>query len=118
MLIVASCSSDLLAISLTNAREHAHDSCRDIHGEWVMKASEREMSKPQRKPTNLSIDRQLLEEARELQVNLSRAAENGLMLAVAEVKAKRWRESNAAALQSSNDYVEKHGLPLEKYRQF
>ena len=31
---------------------------------------------------------------------------------------ERWREENAEALKSSNAYVETHGLPLAKYRQF
>ncbi|WP_333714876.1 type II toxin-antitoxin system CcdA family antitoxin [Yoonia sp.] len=33
-------------------------------------------------------------------------------------KAAAWLEENRAAIQSSNDWVEQHGLPLEKYRQF
>ena len=32
--------------------------------------------------------------------------------------AKQWLRKNNAALDSSNEYVEKHGLPLAKYRQF
>ncbi len=32
--------------------------------------------------------------------------------------AKIWLRENKAALDSSNEFVEKHGLPLEKYRQF
>lgn len=31
---------------------------------------------------------------------------------------KQWLRDNRAALESSNDYVEKHGLPLERHRQF
>ncbi|MBL6932232.1 MAG: type II toxin-antitoxin system prevent-host-death family antitoxin [Rhodospirillales bacterium] len=29
-----------------------------------------------------------------------------------------WLRDNKAALESSNDYVEKHGLPLARHRQF
>ena len=29
-----------------------------------------------------------------------------------------WQEESVEAIRSSNEYVEKHGLPLEKYRQF
>ncbi|MEP1588966.1 type II toxin-antitoxin system CcdA family antitoxin [Sulfitobacter sp.] len=71
-----------------------------------------------RKPTNLSLDRHLLDEARSLKVNLSRAAEHGLRAAVAQAKSDQWRHENAAALQSSNLYVEENGLPLDQYRQF
>jgi antitoxin CcdA len=51
-------------------------------------------------------------------VNLSRAAEEGVRHAVATAKAEHWRAENASALRSSNSYVEKHGLPLDEYRQF
>ncbi len=71
-----------------------------------------------RKPTNLSLDRALLHEARALGVNLSRAAETGLRQAVAEAKAEAWRHENAEALRSSNAWAEAHGLPLERYRPF
>lgn len=71
-----------------------------------------------RKPTNLSLDAALLTEAKSLKVNLSRAAEEGVRHAVATAKAEQWKAENAAALSSSNAYVEKHGLPLDSFRQF
>ena len=71
-----------------------------------------------RKPTNLSLDAALLTEAKELKVNLSRAAEEGGRTAVAAAKSEQWIAANAAALRSSNSYVEKHGLPLDGFRQF
>ncbi|EDZ41343.1 post-segregation antitoxin CcdA [Rhodobacteraceae bacterium HTCC2083] len=49
---------------------------------------------------------------------MSRAAEDGVRNAVAAAKALQWKSENAAALQSSNAYVEKHGLPLDEFRQF
>jgi antitoxin CcdA len=75
-------------------------------------------AQPQRKPTNLSIDASLLAEAKELDVNISRAAEEGIAKAVADEKARLWLEENKEALESSNRYVEKHGLPLARYRLF
>lgn len=71
-----------------------------------------------RRAANLSIDASLMEEARQLKINLSRAAETGIAKAVREEKARRWQEENAEAIRSSNEYVEKYGLPLAKYRQF
>ncbi|EEE35960.1 conserved hypothetical protein [Rhodobacteraceae bacterium KLH11] len=76
------------------------------------------MNAQSRKPTNLSLDSALLKEARVLKVNLSRAAEEGVRAAVAAAKAEQWKAENAAALQSSNAYVEEHGLPLDSFRQF
>ena len=72
----------------------------------------------QRKPTNLSIDSNLIAEAKELEVNISRAAEAGIAKAVADEKARRWLEENKEAIESSNRFVEGNGLPLAKYRPF
>lgn len=37
---------------------------------------------------------------------------------VAPGRAEEWVRENWEAIQSSNAYVEKHGLPLAKYREF
>lgn len=71
-----------------------------------------------RRPTNLSVSQSVLEEARSLEINLSRAAEDGIRQAVAAEKARRFRDEFADVIRSNNEYVEKHGLPLEKYRLF
>ncbi len=71
-----------------------------------------------KKPTNLSLDQALLQEARELGVNLSQAAEHGLRQAVASAKAGAWKRENKAAMESSNAWVDKRGLPLERFRRF
>lgn len=71
-----------------------------------------------RRPTNLSLDADLIREARVFGVNLSHAAEAGVRRAVAEAKAEQWRRDNAEAVDSSNRWVEANGLPLDRYRQF
>jgi antitoxin CcdA len=71
-----------------------------------------------RRATNLSLDQQLVEEARQLGINLSRACEQGLAAQIAEERRRRWLVENAEAISSSNAYVEKHGLPLADLRQF
>jgi len=71
-----------------------------------------------KRAANLSIDAALLEQARSLDINLSATFEASLREAVRERKAAEWLEENRAALQSSNEWVEKNGLPLAQYRQF
>jgi antitoxin CcdA len=71
-----------------------------------------------KKPTNLSLDQDLSNEAKALGVNLSQAAEAGLRQAVIEAKSRIWKDENADALKSSCDWVEQHGLPLSRFRQF
>ena len=71
-----------------------------------------------KRAANLSIDAALLEQARSLDINLSATFEASLREAVRQRKAAEWLEENRAALQSSNEWVEKNGLPLAQYRQF
>ena len=71
-----------------------------------------------RRPTNVSLSREHLAEARELGINVSQACERGLREAVAEARAVRWLEENREALESYNQYVEDHGLPLADLRLF
>lgn len=71
-----------------------------------------------RKATNLSLDSALVEDARALGINISRACEEGLRKEIAAERGRQWQEENADGIAASNAYVEKYGLPLEKYRQF
>ena len=71
-----------------------------------------------RKPTNVSLDAALVEEAKALGVSISQASNRGLEEAVKKARAGRWLEENREALESSNAWIEKHGLPLAKYRLF
>lgn len=71
-----------------------------------------------RKAANLSIDATLLAEAKTLSVNISRAAEEGIASAVRAEKERLWKIENREALEGWNAYVDEHGLPLAKYRQF
>jgi antitoxin CcdA len=76
------------------------------------------MPSASRKPANLSLDSELLTQARDLDINLSRAAEDGIAKAVKAERERRWLEENAEAIRAENEYIENNGLPLAKYRQF
>lgn len=71
-----------------------------------------------KKTTSVSMAEPLLAEAKALGVNVSQAAEDGLAKAVAAKRSELWLRENHEAIQSSNEYVEKHGLPLARYRMF
>lgn len=74
--------------------------------------------KAQRKSVNTSIDSRLIEDAKALGINISRAAEEGIAKAISAEKTRRWQEENREAIESSNNYVRRNGLPLAKYRPF
>ena len=76
------------------------------------------MTNSARKATNVSINEALLSEAKALKINVSKAAEAGLVVALAEKRAELWLAENRAALESSNAYVDRRGLPLAQYRGF
>jgi antitoxin CcdA len=71
-----------------------------------------------KKAANLSIDEKVIAEARAYDINISRAAEEGIAGAVKAEKERRWKEENAEAIQASNDYMRRHGIPLAEYRKF
>lgn len=71
-----------------------------------------------KKATNVSLAENLLAEAKALRINVSQAAEAGVAKAVAEKRAELWLKENEKAFECWSAYVEKNGLPLEKYRSF
>jgi len=71
-----------------------------------------------KRATNVSLPVDLLSQAKALQINISQAAEVGVAQAIARTRSQRWLAENQEAIKSSNAFVEKHGLPLAKYRMF
>lgn len=71
-----------------------------------------------KKATNLSINRDLLIEARSLNINLSATLEQALKEKVREKRRHQWREDNREAIENCNDLAEKNGLFSDKHRAF
>jgi antitoxin CcdA len=71
-----------------------------------------------RRPTNVSLSEALVADAKALGINVSRACEEGLANEVRHEKARLWQAQNAAGFDAWNSYVERHGVPLAKYRKF
>lgn len=71
-----------------------------------------------RRATSLTLDRDLLDEAKTLGVNVSRAAEEGLAVALKAERARRWKEENAEAIREYNEFVEREGVLLSEHRMF
>ena len=78
----------------------------------------REDRAPVRRPTNVSLDADLVDQARELGINLSRASEEGLAREIKAERERRFREENRESFEEWNKYVAANGLPLERFRQF
>jgi antitoxin CcdA len=71
-----------------------------------------------KKPTNVSINSDLLQKARELEINLSATFENALANTVKEKQEKKWLAANKKAIQEYNHHVEKHGVFSKELRSF
>ena len=78
----------------------------------------REDRSPFRRPTNVSLDADLVDEARMLDLNVSRSCEEGLAAAVQAERRRRWIEDNREAMEAANAWVAETGMPLAKYRMF
>lgn len=74
--------------------------------------------KAAKKACNLSINEDLLRQARELGINLSQSLEEELIRRVRDAKAKAWAEENREAIESQTRWIEKHGLISDTYRFF
>ncbi len=71
-----------------------------------------------RRATNVTLPETLLQDARDMGINLSQACERGLAAEVAKRRRQRWLEENREAMEAWNEHVAEHGLPLAAFRQF
>jgi antitoxin CcdA len=69
-----------------------------------------------RRATSMTLDAALLDEARALGVNLSRAAEEGLLAAVKAERKRRWAEENAEFIRDYNQWVAENDIPNNDIR--
>lgn len=71
-----------------------------------------------KKPTNVSINSDLLNQARSLKINLSATLEQALTEQLREQRRALWRQENAAAIQAYNEHVEEYGTFSDSVRKF
>ena len=71
-----------------------------------------------KKPTNLSLNSDLLAKARALNVNLSATLEQALRHELAQAEASKWAEDNKAAIKAYNTFVQENGCFGDEFRAF
>jgi antitoxin CcdA len=71
-----------------------------------------------KKPTNVSINSDLLEKARALDINLSATLEVALAEQVRNELRQQWKAENAKAMDAYNTFIEEHGVFSDGLRQF
>ena len=71
-----------------------------------------------KKPTNVSVNTDLLLKAKALDINLSATLEAALAAEVKRRRAEQWLKDNKPSLDAYNRFVEKHGVFSDRLRGF
>ncbi|HOP40216.1 MAG TPA: type II toxin-antitoxin system CcdA family antitoxin [Geobacteraceae bacterium] len=71
-----------------------------------------------KKSTNLSINSDLLRQAKERKINISKALEMHLAELLREENSRRWKEENQEAIDEYNRRVQAHGTFSDGLRRF
>ncbi len=71
-----------------------------------------------KKPTNLSLNSDLLEKSKALNIDLSATLEQALTAKLSENEAEKWAKENKRAIKVYNEFVEENGLFSDEHREF
>lgn len=84
----------------------------------IIHDSTRIQDKTLKKATNLTLNIEVLAEAKKLGINISKACDAFLESLVKQEKERRWKLENAEFIASYNKTIEDEGLPLDSWRTF
>ena len=71
-----------------------------------------------KRPVNVSVNSDLLDQARQLDINLSATLEAALVEAVRGRRREQWLAENRGAISAYNQYVDAHGVFSDGKRTF
>lgn len=71
-----------------------------------------------KKATNISINSDLLEKAKQYKINISANVEKTLEALIYEYEKANWEEENRVAIEDYNKRVKKEGLFSDHFRSF
>lgn len=75
-------------------------------------------SQAPKKPTNVSINSDLLEKAKGMNINLSATLEAALTERLRVEERNQWKAENASAIQAYNSFIEENGVFSDGLRDF
>jgi antitoxin CcdA len=84
-----------------------HDTMRTYNKEKILK-----------KATNLTLNTEVLAEAKKLGINISKACDAFLESLVKQEKERLWKLENVKFISEYNQITDEEGLPLDKWRTF
>lgn len=71
-----------------------------------------------KKPANLTVNSDLLSQAKELKMNISSILESALIESIKKQKREEWKEENKVAINTYNEKIEEYGLFSDDMRTF
>jgi len=78
--------------------------------EYMMQSALYDVSAPKRK-VNMTANEDLVKRAKAAGINISKELEHALENALARHEREKWIRENKEALEETNDYVKRYGLP-------
>ena len=70
-----------------------------------------------KKPTNLSVNSDLLLRARKMKINLSATLEKALIAEIKNAEKEKWLKRNKKAISALNNLAEQKGLFSDSFRE-
>lgn len=67
---------------------------------------------------NLSLSSDVLDAARQLDINISQVCDNYLREVIRYEQGRKWREDHAEFIAAYNATIEAEGLPLDEWKNF
>jgi len=76
------------------------------------------MAKARKRPVNVSLDEDIVAEARKLNINLSKTLEKAVVSELRAARREKWLRENRKAVQAHNQRVEEQGAFSDGVRSF
>lgn len=67
---------------------------------------------------NLTLPADVMERAKALKINISRASERGVREEIREAEDRQWATQHATFVKNTREWAEENGVPLDEYRAF
>jgi len=71
-----------------------------------------------KKPTNLTVNSDLLNQAKDLKMNISSVLESALIESIKKAKKEVWINENKTAMKEYNEKIKEYGLFSDEIRTF
>jgi antitoxin CcdA len=71
-----------------------------------------------KRPTNLTVNSDLLDTAKKLKINISATLEEALAIKVRQEMSNAWLEENKAAIKQYNEFIKENGVFSDGLRKF